>query len=244
MPILSPFADREEPLGQGDLLKDVQMVFSDAANGDSRSFKETMALVISRDCVACRDAYVTVCPVKRWTGTVPREQAADDLVEFLEDIRDGVASPDILYLGSLENGNGERYQAQLGVICTILLPSDEAKRKSWVREHRLARLESDFVRSLPVRLFQSIAKVGFDDHAWHSTPDLEWVVTKFQAALDKLTAAITEKKAEKATAEASDPSNASRHTTIQREIDRLTKDARNLSDHFAPFRSELARRRS
>ncbi len=242
MPILSAFRDRPEPLGQGDLLHEVRLFVSD---GDQAlALPETSALVISRDCSAMRDRLVSVLPVKRWKGTPPKDLGSKELSDFLASLRDGVSAPDVFYLGSLE-GEGTpatRYQAKLDVMCALQLPADEPGRGDWIRQRRIARLEPDFVRSLPVRLFQSVARVGFDDQAWYSTGDLEWVVAQADAELAQIEAEVMAKRANAHRSRVADPGNVQRIQASEREVKDLEKRRDDLSDRFSPLRSELRRR--
>ena len=177
MSILAQKID-EPALAQGDLLKDVPL-FVAAPEGQAQPLKASYLLVISRDCNALREEYVAVVPIVHHAVNLDANESMsfDALRRLLADIRDGAAAPDRLYLGTIDSTK-RRYSAQLDKPCTIKLPTDKNERANWVGEHRIARLAPTFKVSLPRRLFGAFGRVGFDDHDWFCTADLELLVAR------------------------------------------------------------------
>lgn len=238
MPILER-VDAAADLAQGDLLREVSLHGGDA-EGESFRLPETVALVVSRDCNALRDRIITVSPVREFAAQVPQGLNAEELSDFFASVRDGDTTPDRLYLGSLlDAAAAPRFQARLDQLCTLRLPEDPAPRAEWVRVHRVARLTPDFIRALPVRLFQAIARVGYDDVRWYSTQDLRWLLVQADAELAGRDAELAAKRSELARAQAADPHNTRRLAAAERDV----KDAQNardkLAEQFAQYRREL-----
>jgi hypothetical protein len=240
MPILElPPAGSE--LAQGDVLGGVTLYASDVIKGAAVRIPErTHCLVISRDCVAIRDPLVVVAPVKRFVAE-HKPDDEDDVREFYEGVRDGLIEPDLFYLGSFGPEN-DRFAARLDELCTIKLPPDEAARKAWIDEHRLARLTTDFVRALPVRLFMTFARVGYDDHHWYCTPDLEWFVKKARAGVAKKRVDVANAEAALAQTQATAPGDRKRAEVNARDIANAKAALEEAESRLAPFEVELRAR--
>lgn len=241
MPILEPVRDAANDLAQGDLLKDVSLYGGDAG-GEAFRLPETFAVVVSRDCAALHDRHIVVAPVRQFVAAPPGTIEVKELADFFAAVRDGVATPDRMYLGSLQDdAAAPRYQALLDRLALLRLPK-EADRPAWLREHRVARLTPDFVRALPVRLFQSAARVGYDDYQWYSTQDLRWLIVQVEAELAKRAAEIAAKKSELATAQATDPHNRGRLTTSETQLRKAQEAREKLAASLEPYSAELRQR--
>jgi hypothetical protein len=241
MPILEqPILGSE--LAQGDVLSGVVLFAADVVKGAHvRVPERTHCLVVSRDCVAIRDPLIVVAPVKRFI-TQEKPEDEDDVREMYEYIRDGALEPDTFYLGSFGAEN-DRFAARLDELCIIKLPAAEAERKKWVDEHRVARLTTDFIRALPVRLFQTFGRVGYDDHRWYCTPDLEWFVKRARAGVAKIRADLATAEAVLAESQASAPAERGRLEANAREIEKQKKLLREAEVKLTPFEAELNARR-
>lgn len=189
MPILVAPPDSDHELGQGDLLDDVKL-FETEPMGKPKALTATRALVISRDCAAVNKPRVVVAPVEfekldiaRLTDDLKGDY--DTLKRHLSTLRDGGVRPDHFYLGAHAD-EPMRMTARFDRLCSLELPANLADRHVWVREHRLARLADDFVRALPVRLFWTFSRVGFDDVAWYPTRDLGALITAGSRWISKL----------------------------------------------------------
>lgn len=112
--------------------------------------------------------------VGRYQDKTPEEvQSFDEIIDFLEGLRDGKDTLDQFYLGHIPAIQG-RYHAKLQSLFTVDLPTGQP---AFIDERRIASLSPDFVRALHVRLFTAYASLGFDDHSWFSTEDLDWAVS-------------------------------------------------------------------
>ncbi len=224
-------------LAQGDILANLTLF----AGGDAEAVRipETHALVLSRDCTAVRDRFLTVAPVQSFT-TPPKGMSPDELAQFFAELRDGDAEPDRLYLGSLSpEPEAPRYKAHLDRLCLVRTPTQE-RRAAWVVENRIARLTADFVRALPVRLFQATARVGFDEYGWYSTTDLQWLMLVVDGEVARLGADLAAKKVALATAQAA--ANKGAADSAQKEVRKAEDALLKFTTKFQPYRDELKRR--
>lgn len=99
-------------------------------------------------------------------------------------------------------------------------------------------MNSDFLRSLHTRLFSSFASLGFDDHAWPSTQDLQWIVTQGQADLAKADGEVKQLEAQKCSQDAKGKS------FEEKPLKNASKVLAELRLKVNPFKDELARRHS
>ena len=103
---------------------------------------------------------------------------------------------------------------------------------------RVATLAPDFARDLHLhlRVLRAFASLGFDDHRWPSTEDLQWLATQGQADLAAAGLAVRQLEAQEASREA--------EGTQFKEADLANARRRlaELQDRVRPFEQELARR--
>lgn len=196
MPIVLPVADDSE-LTQGDILRDVPFYVTGVDTRAAADREVRFALVVSRPCKAIRDDIVVVAPVIPYPvllSEFTRGQAdpvggLDRMRRILSAIRDGIKGSefcDALYLGAFRPTDSTRYAAQLHTLATACVPAKSEDRKAWVRDHRVARLSSEFVRDLHTRMILTFTRLGFDDQHWLSNEDLEIMITAGQAEIAKL----------------------------------------------------------
>jgi hypothetical protein len=240
MPIIE-LARPGAPLTQGDILSGVQLFLTREGwaekGGEPARASAKLCLVLSRPCVAAHKKHVVVATIEKYPDNAPRGlDSFEKVLAFLTGMRDGGSSPDVFYLGQLPGRTG-RFCARLDALCTIEIPEDDATRAAFLAERRIATLHPDFARDLHLRLFSAFASLGFDDHAWPSTEDLQWLVTQGQADAATAASAVRQLEAQQASREA--------EGTQFREVD-LTNARRRLQDiqeRVRPYEEELARRR-
>ena len=242
MPILEPIADPEGELSQGDLLEDV-LLFATKEDGEPGALTQyKYALVVSRDCSVVHKNNVIVAGAQRKVADQsPSTQDFETVKEFLEGIRDGEGLPDVFYLGSLP-GKNSRFIARLDMLFTIYVPKDRRELLAWITKHRVARLSIPFIRSIPVRLFNSIARVGYDDYGWCTTSDLEWLVRVGEADI----AVVEKEMAElKATLERSLAMNGPEQEQqgLQGKLTKARTERDKLLRKLAPYTEELRSRK-
>ncbi len=186
MPIIE-IATLGSPLSQGDILKDINLFatgeVSNASNGVVKKSPHHMCLVLTRPCGIEHKESVIVTGVEKLKDDVPRElDTLKKILSFLTNLRDGLNSPDVFYLGQLPTLPG-RYGARFDDLHTIQIPPVGPDRQAFVDSKRIGALHPDFVRDLHARLFRAVASLGFDDYGWLSDSDLKWLVDCGQAEL-------------------------------------------------------------
>jgi hypothetical protein len=184
MPIIEP-ARPGTPLTQGDILSGVTLFATKGSwkeeGGQAAATRSDLCLVLSRPCVAAHKKHVVVAAIAKYPDAVPKGlDTFDKVLDFLTGARDGNASPDVFYLGQFPGRTG-RYCARLDSLHTIEVPEDGAHRARFLSTRRAMTLHPDFARDLHLRIFGTFASLGFDDHRWPSTEDLQWLVTQGQA---------------------------------------------------------------
>ena len=159
--------------------------------------------------------------------------------QYIENMRESVTRPDRFYLGNLP-GEQERLWAHLDELSTIVVPENnekknppDARREEWVTAHRVASLQDDFVRALPVRLFGSVARIGFRDYEWWADKDLQWLVGMGEQTVQGLGREIQQLRLD-----ALAPGGSERATEIRKKETARTK----LTEELAAFRREMERR--
>lgn len=110
---------------------------------------------------------------------------------FLAGVRDGGQFSDRFYLGDLEADSDTRFVADLAVLATIQVPTGK-HRVSWIEARRIGRLAAEYARDLHVRLFNTIARLGFDDYDWFPDPDLAVLITEGNAEVAQLQMALAD----------------------------------------------------
>jgi hypothetical protein len=183
-----------EPLAQGDILRGVVFAVTNEAGNLAADKKALFALVVSRPCKALRDDVVVVAPVVPYPvdlSEVSRDQPGrlEKMRRFLAGLRDGIKGGDFsdaLYLGPLDDGSPKRYAAQLTTLATVLVPTEQASRRDWIRERRVWKLDVEFLRDLHTRLLLTFTRLGFDDHQWFTDADLDVMITAGKGELAHL----------------------------------------------------------
>jgi hypothetical protein len=239
MPIIEP-ARREAPLTQGDLLSGVTLFATkgswDEKGGQASVVKSELCLVLSRPCVAAHKKHVVVAAVAKFPDNVPKNiDSFDKVLDFLTGARDGGSSPDVFYLGQLPGKSG-RFCARLDSFHTIEIPEEGNQRTQLLATHRTLTLHADFARDLHMRIFGAFASLGFDDHSWPSTEDLQWLVNQGQADIAAATVVVRQLEALKASRGAEGTQfKESDLTTAQEKLDKL-------KERLAPFEREFQTR--
>jgi len=235
MPIIEP-ARSGAPLTQGDLLSGIALFATkgswDDKGGQASVVKSELCLVLSRPCVAAHKTHVVVAAVARFSDSVPKNiDSFDKVLDFVTGIRDGGSSPDVFYLGQLPGRNG-RYCARLDSFHTIEVPEATQERDQFLSARRTLTLHPDFARDLHMRVLGAFASLGFDDHSWPSTDDLQWLVTQGQTDIAAATLMVRQFEAQKASRGAEGMQfKESDLTTAQEKLDKL-------KERVAPYERE------
>jgi hypothetical protein len=186
--------------------------------------------------VAAHKKHVVVAAVAKYPDAVPKNiDSFDKVLDFLTGARDGGSSPDIFYLGQLPGRSG-RYCARLDSLHTIEVPEVKEQRDQFLAARRTLPLHPDFARDLHMRVLGAFASLGFDDHSWPSTEDLQWLVNQGQAEVAAATLAVRQLEAQKASrgAEGTQFKEADL-TTAQEKLEKL-------QERVAPYERELQSR--
>ena len=243
MPILQQ-VDRDEPLGQGDLLEGVILHCTDETNKPAKIKPTPMALVISRPCNIQNDQWISVARVVPRPVALPKDLQAEcedvqQLANRLARVRDADGS-DSFYLGTIPGDQKQqRWFAQLNILTTIAVPLSQ--RNTWILRHRVARLDADFRRDLHTRLFLSIAKQGFDDHAWFCDADLELLLKFGSAKLKSADAAVAGAEAAIETAKAQNDYSC-KQRGLEDKLANAKKRQSSACFQLKPFQLEQERR--
>jgi hypothetical protein len=238
MPIVES-AVMGDPLNQGDILRGLTLFITQVNGTSAAATKFPFCLVVSRPCVVAHKQQVVVVGVKAYSEGVPNAvDTFDKVVDFMTSARDGVTSPDVFYLGQLP-GEAGRFCARFDSFHTIEVPAASADRTSYVDKHRVATLNPEFQRALHSRLFGSFANMGFDDHAWPSDTDLEWIVTQGSADIKKLDGEVEQLKATKSSAVAAGKDLASGQVS---QLANMEKKLATLQERVAPYEEEMKKR--
>jgi hypothetical protein len=239
MPIIEP-ARPGAPLAQGDLLSGVTLFATkgswDEKGGQASVVKSELCLVLSRPCVAAHKKHVVVAAVAKFPDNVPKNiDSFDKVLDFLTGARDGGSSPDLFYLGQLP-GRGGRFCARLDSFHTIEVPEEGEQRTQFLTAYRTLTLHPDFARDLHLRILGAFASLGFDDHRWPSTEDLQWLVNQGQADVAAATVVVRQLEAQKASRGAEGTQfKESDLTTSKEKLDKL-------KERLAPYERELQTR--
>ena len=230
-------------LSQGDILKGVSLFASayGSSGYDASKLSPEMCLVLSRPCIAIREKYVCVATIDKYKGSLPKDvESLDDMIDFLEDVRNGTESPDVFYLGQLPGyEDSDRFCARLNLIHTIEIPVDSgnsSRRQCFVNERRICRLRTAFCHDLHHRLFRSYASLGFDDHAWFPTKDLEMVIERGERELT----AATLKHQEVKTTQSRQEFNAGQFNS--KDLTEAETKIGEIEKKLVPFKLELEKR--
>jgi len=248
MPIIETNIPDESALTQGDILRDINLYFTcntwSDKGGPARRLPNCFSLVISRPCVVAHKKTILVCAIEKFTDGVPEEaKTLEERCAFLTELRDGSGSPDRFYLGHLPNEKTGRFYARLDSLHTIMLPEAD-NLVALLKKHRVARLSVDFSRDLHIRVFTAVASLGFDDHGWYSTEDLNWVVASGLVALQELTLDLSKKEAALAGFVAQGFKNPQQQANLEAEVQRVREKISAMKGILAPYEAESAKRKS
>lgn len=243
MPILEDVATDAE-VGQGDLLANVSLFEISADGRPAAIAKATHALIVSRDCAVENKPQVLVAAVFANPLQFAKEEDPKKRFEafrrHLAVLRDGGQSPDRFYLGALP-GSTERLVAHLDQLCPLVLPPEAAARREWMKTHRVARLTADFRGAIPVRMFWSFGRVGFDNVEWYPSMDLQGLVDAGLAHLHALELDHKKLSFEHNTAAGG---HASTLQDLERQLKKKAGEIAAFTETLAPYETELARRKA
>jgi hypothetical protein len=244
MPIIEPH-DPNLPHSQGDVLQGVSLFITkeswSEAGGEVKKTAHKLCLIISRPCVVGHKPSAVVAAIEKMADNVPRDvETFEDILGFLTDLRDGTDSPDVFYLGQVPGFDG-RFGARLDSLHTIQIPP-EAEQRAFIDQKRVGRLHIDFVRDLHTRIFRAFASLGFDDHRWMSTQDLNWMVARGRSEVHDAQSAVEAATAALLSAQA----RGFRNDGEKRQLEKAVTDAQatleELRPKVTPFEEELTRR--
>jgi hypothetical protein len=187
MAIIEPVV-AAEALSQGDVLRGIALYATDLATSTDvkpQKIQGRYCLVLTRPCGVSHKDSIVVAAIEKYKPSIPSDiKSMQDVVDFLTELRDGTDSPDKFYLGELPGEKG-RFCAVFDSLHTFKLPND----RSSIVAQRIGRLSAAFARDLHLRLHRAYASLGFDDIAWFSTEDLDWIVNKGREELQAKKAA-------------------------------------------------------
>ncbi len=191
MPIIQNVS-KAEPLSQGDILSGIKL-FSTGLNnngGESIICKSTLCLVLSRPCAITHKEAIVVAMLDKYQNAFPKTETLKLMIGFLTELRDGVESPDRMYLGEIPENSG-KWNVRFDSIHQIQIPPNGSpEREKFITSHRIARLSTNFIHDLHVRLVRSFASLGFDDIRWLSDVDLGMVVAQGKIEINELNSEI------------------------------------------------------
>ncbi len=174
--------------------------------------------------------------VAKFPDNVPKNiDNFEKVLDFLTGVRDGGSSPDVFYLGQLPGRSG-RFCARLDSFHTIEVPEERDQRTRFLASHRTLTLHPDFARDLHLRLFGALASLGFDDHRWPSTEDLQWLVNQGQADIAAATVQVCQLETQKASRDAE--GTQFKESNLASAHEKLKK----LKERLAPYERELQNR--
>jgi hypothetical protein len=245
MPIIEN-PDPALPLSQGDILKEIRLFLTRGgwtpAGGDSHKTPHKLCMVVSRPCALTHKAHAIVAAIERFTDRVPRDiETFEDIRAFLIDLRDGTESPDVFYLGQLPGYEG-RYGARLDSLHTFELPEDGPTLRLFTDQKRIGKLHIDFVRDLHLRVFRAFASLGFDDHRWLSTEDLQWLVSRGRSEVNSAEADVRGAETALHSAQAQGFRSANEQQTLEKAVESARRSLTERRTRLAPYEAELAAR--
>lgn len=249
MPIIE-IPGASDPLSQGDILEGVDLYATaiyatgnslDSDGGTVKKLPNTKCLVLSRPCNLAHKPNVVVAAVDKYADNIPKEIASfGELLDFLNDMRDGASAPDVFYLGHLPECDG-RFCCRFDALFSIEIPKDYTERQAFAANRRIATLSADFLRDLHLRLFRAFASLGFDDHRWMSDRDLNLLVSRGKS--DILEAQKKGQDAETAilSMEAKGETVGLGQRSGKKKLEQVLA---NLEEAVRPYEEELGRRKS
>lgn len=244
MPIVVPVPDPEAPLSQGDILKGVPLFRTSSSEPAAAvACASPFCLVISRPCVTLHKGRIVVAEVAPYAKERPQFETFDEAKEFYDDVRDGKSSPDRFYLGQLDGQRGS-FCARLDSLHTIEVPEAEALRRKYVADRRVAQLDPAFARDLHGRLFRAFASLGFDDHAWYSTADLEVLVTLGEKAVAIAESEYSGAKARMLAGQSQAYNKPGEEKGLENAVEKQRLAVEKVKAELQPLKDELTRRRN
>jgi hypothetical protein len=182
-----------------------------------------------------------VAAIEKMADNVPREvETFDDILGFLTDLRDGSDSPDVFYLGQIPGHQG-RFAARLDSLHTIQIPA-EPEQRAFTDSKRIGHLHIEFIRDLHTRIFRAFATLGFDDHRWMSTNDLNWLVSRGRREVHDAEGAVENARTSLLAGEA----QGFRHPSEKQKLQGAVTDAQSRLDklraQIVPYETEFATR--
>jgi hypothetical protein len=238
-----PITDTPEakaPLSQGDILEGVPLFFT--KSGEPEKTDHTLCLIVSRPCNVLHKRKIIVSPIEKYSNNVPENfQSFDAACEFFTNIRDGVDSPDLFYLGQLPGRDGA-FCARLDALHTIELPQKGPDRDAFERQRRVATLSLDFCRDLHLRILRAFASLGFDDYKWFALKDLKMVATVGTRDVKEAERQALEIQAKLQSGEAQGFKNESDKPKWEKSYKKAEKELRKLREKLAPYLAELEKR--
>jgi hypothetical protein len=238
--------DMGAPLSQGDILRKVTFALANKSGELVADSKATYALVMSRNCNAERDGVVTVAPILPFPVDLKALKEArsdgpslDKMRRILAGVRDGGHYSDNFYVGPLEDDGNKRFAAQLGTLCSIQVPTETIEREKWLHDHRIWRLQEEFLHDLHTRMFLTFARLGFDDYAWFADVDLSIMITEGEAEVASIQAEVS--AAEQAV-QAREANNQEVAEAARKTVESKRKALQKAQDALKPYLEERKRR--
>jgi hypothetical protein len=241
MPIIEP-PRPDSPLSQGDILRDIPFFLTQTpwkeGSGKPAKAPFNLCLVLSRTCVVAHKENAIVAAIDQLKGALPKGiDSFDKMLSLLTGVRDGRSSPDMFYLGQLPGRTG-RHAARFDSLHTIEIPQSEEERRTFLAHHRIGTLNIEFCRDLHLRLFAAFASLGFDDHCWFSTDDLQALVDQGRADLAALDRDLAQKRAARSAFAAEG------QQLPDRDMETAQRKCEELKERLAPYEQELSSRTS
>lgn len=234
MPIIEAGVLNETPLSQGDILKGVRLSSTkwNDDGGEAQAGKQSLCLVLSRPCVAAHKDRIVVCAIEKYKNSPPAQfESFDEAREFYVEIRDGLRTPDLFYLGQIPNYEGS-FCARFDLMHTIFIPPDGSpERTEFIRSTRVGRLNQEFAHDLHLRHVRAFASLGFDDHRWFSDDDLLALLTIAERDISRMQTELLEIQSKLAVG--------SSQSIHQSQKEKLEKDAKKLQEKIHQFDKEI-----
>ncbi len=114
---------------------------------------------------------------------------------------------------------------------------------AFLSDHRVARLASDFTRSLHTRLFRCFAELGFEDYSWYETDDLELLVSVGEMELNRAEAVLHERNVVLQRSKLQGNAKEAQISGMEKGIDAARKAVEEIQGKLRPYNAELNARR-
>jgi hypothetical protein len=245
MPIIE-IPEKSSPLTQGDILSDVSLFTTSKSweehGGETDKLHLSLCMIISRPCSVANKQKITVAEVAPFTGSLPANiECFEDITSAFADIRDGLSSPDVFYLGQLPGKQGS-FGARLDSLHSIGFSKNSTDRVVLAENKRIARLNIDFARDLHLRLIRSFSSLGFDDIGWFTDADLQNAI--FVGSRDRKMLESDEldiqRKIHSSQSQGKPVENILK--SLKSELSKTQKKLASLVDMLSPYEAELSKR--